>query len=199
MPVLAGANEVADGTSKLDPLGLSFRAMRPSDLDLMHRWLNTPHVRRWWYDEGTSRREIETKYLPLIEGRDTAKPFVILYGDRPIGYIQSYRISTEDDEEYAKLVNVEDSAGVDLFIGEAEYLYRGLGQHVVLGFVSEHIFSDPGIEVCVIGPETKNVAAVRAYEKAGFRFFKTIQVSGEPEPEYLMKLAKEEFESDDVD
>ena len=197
MPVLAGANEVADETSKLDPLRLSFRAMRPSDLDLMHRWLNAPHIRRWWYDEGTSRQEIENQYLPRIEGRDAAKPFVILYGERPIGYIQSYRISNEDDEEYANLVDVEDSAGVDLFIGEAEYLYRGLGQHVVLNFLSEHVFSDPAIEVCVIGPEPKNTAAIRAYEKAGFRFFKTIQIPG-PAPEYLMKLTREELERDSV-
>jgi hypothetical protein len=33
-----------------------------------------------------------------------------------------------------------------------------------------------------------------AYEKAGFRFFKTIQVPGEPEPEYLMRLTRGEFE-----
>ena len=44
------------------------------------------HFRRWWCDEGTSRRETEQKYLPLIE-------------------------------EYANLVDVEASAGVDLFIG----------------------------------------------------------------------------------
>ena len=198
MQILAGANEVSGESSKSDPLRLSFRAMRPSDLDLMHRWLNTPHVRRWWYDEGTSRREIETQYLPRIEGRDAAKPFVILYGERPIGYVQSYRISTEDDEEYANLVDVEDSAGVDLFIGEAEYLYRGLGQHVIQGFLSKHVFSDPRIETSVIGPEPENAAAIRACEKAGFRFFKTIRVPG-PEPEYLMKLTKKELERDNID
>ena len=47
----------------------------------------------------------------------------------------------------------------------------------------------------MIAPEPKNVAATRAYEKAGFRFFKTIQVPIEPEPEYLMKLTREEFET----
>ena len=184
---------MADEPDKLDPRGLSFRSLRSSDLDLLHRWLNTPHVRRWWYDEGTSYQEIEAQYLPRSEGRDAVKPFVILHEDRPIGYIQSYPIS--DDEAYASLVDVEDSAGVDLFIGEAEYLYGGLGRYIVLGFLSEHVFSDPGIEVCVIGPEPKNAAAIRAYEKAGFRPFKEIQVPGEPEPEYLMKLTKEEFEA----
>jgi RimJ/RimL family protein N-acetyltransferase len=50
----------------------------------------------------------------------------------------------------------------------------------------------------VIGPEPKNAAAIRAYEKSGFRFFKSIQVPGEPEPEYLMKLSQQEFEGDEL-
>ncbi len=193
MPVLAKKDEMTDA-GRMDPTGISFRELRSSDLELMHRWLNAPHVRRWWYAEGTSYTEIENEYLPYIEGRDSAKPFVILHENKPIGYIQSYRISAEDDEGYASLVDVDASAGVDLFIGEAEYLHRDLGRHIIQNFLSEHIFSDPEIEVCVIGPEPKNTAAIRAYEKAGFRFFKTIQVPTEPEPEYLMKLTREEFE-----
>ncbi len=179
---------------KLDPREISFRRLQASDLELMHRWLNAPHVRRWWYAEGNSYAEVEEHYLPAIEGGEGTKTFLILHRDDPIGYVQSYRISAEDDETYASLVDVEDSAGVDMFIGEPEYLYRGLGRHVIRRFLSEHVFADPGVEVCVIGPEPKNVAAIRAYEKAGFRFFKTIQAPGEPEPEHLMKLTRREFE-----
>ena len=193
MPVLARRDgvPVEDG---LVPREISFRRLRASDLELMHRWLNAPHVRRWWYAEGNSYAEIEEHYLPAIEGREATKPFLILHRDEPIGYVQSCRISAEDDETYASLVDVEDPAGVDLFIGEPQYLHRGLGGHVIRRFLSEHVFSEPGIAVCVIGPEPKNIAAIRAYEKAGFRFFKTIQVPGEPEPEYLMRLPRGEFE-----
>ena len=183
-------------SGEMDPRGISFRRLRASDLRLMRRWLNTAHVRRWWYAEGTSNTEIEEHYLPAIEGREATKLFLILYESEPIGFIQSYRISAEDDKTYAGLVDVEGSAGVDLFIGEAEYLYRGLGRHVTRRFLSEHVFIDPDVEVCVIGPEPKNIAAIGAYEKAGFRFFKTIQVPGEPEPEYLMRLSRGLFEGD---
>ena len=195
MPVLAARN-VVPVEGALYPRGISFRTLRASDLGLMHRWLNTAHVRRWWYAEGTSYAEIEEHYLPAIEGREATKLFLILYDGGPIGFIQSYRISAEDDETYAGLVGVEDSAGVDLFIGDPEYLYRGLGRHVIRRFLSEHVFSEPGIAVCVIGPEPNNTAAIRAYEKVDFRFFKTIQVPGEPEPEYLMRLFRREFEGD---
>jgi RimJ/RimL family protein N-acetyltransferase len=160
LPVLAGRDgvPVEDG---LDPRKISFRRLRASDLGLMHRWLNAPHVRRWWYAEGNSYAEIEEHYLPAIEGREGTKPFLSLHRGKPIGYVQSYRISAEDDETYASLVDVEDSAGADLFIGEAEYLYRGLGRHVIRRFLSEHVFSEPDVAVCVIGPEPKNTAAIR--------------------------------------
>ncbi|MDQ4127627.1 MAG: GNAT family N-acetyltransferase [Actinomycetota bacterium] len=173
--------------------GLSFRPLRPSDLPLMHRWLNAPHVARWWYGEDASWRGIQEKYFPRIEDREPVEPHVILHGDDPIGYIQAYPIS--HDEEYARLVGVEDSAGVDLFIGEEEYLYRGLGSEILRRFLAEVVFRDEGVQACVIGPEPENVAAIRAYEKAGFRFFKTIQVPAEPEPEYLMKITREGFET----
>jgi RimJ/RimL family protein N-acetyltransferase len=193
LPVLAGMPETG---GRIDPRGLSFRRLRMSDLRLMHRWLNAPHVRRWWYAEGTSYAEIEDHYLPGIEGWDATKLFLILHEEKPIGFVQSYRISADDDEAYANMVDVADSAGVDLFIGEATYLHRDLSQHVIRRFLSAHVFSDPGVKVCVIGPEPNNTAAIRAYEKAGFRFFKTIQVPGEPEPEYLMRLSRTDFEGD---
>ena len=196
MPVLAGTDEMPGKAGRMVPRGITFRELRAPDLPLMHRWLNAPHVRRWWYAEGSSYKEIEEHYLPGIEGRNWTKLFLILYENNPIGFVQSYRITAEDDETYADLVNVANSAGVDMFIGEPEYLYRGLGSHVIRRFLSEHVFSDPEIEACVIGPEPKNAAAIRAYGKAGFRFFKTIQVPGEPEPEYLMKLSRQEFEGD---
>lgn len=199
MPLLAVADEKPFTGDGMDPRWLSFGRLRTPDLDLVRRWLSAPHVRRWWYAEGTSYAEIEEHYLPSIEDRDATKMFLILHENRPIGFIQAYRITAEDDARYANLVDVEDSAGIDLFIGESEYVNRGLGRHVIRRFLSEHVFSDPGVEVCVIGPEPENVAAIRAYEKAGFRFFKTVQVPGEPEPEYLMKLSRGEFEGAGLD
>lgn len=186
-----GGTVVSNSRSESSGRGdIYFRSLRSSDLPLMHRWLNTPHVARWWYGEDASWSGIEERYDPRMERRDPVESYLILHGDKPIGYVQSYLVS--HDEEYASLVGVEDSAGVDLFIGEVEYLYRGLGGKVLRRFLAEVVFRDKGARVCVIGPEPKNVAAIRAYEKAGFRYFKTIQVPGEPEPEYLMRIGREE-------
>lgn len=198
MPVLAKPDEMAGEVGRVDPRWTSPKRLWASDLERMRLWLNAPHVRRRWYEEGTSYQEIEEGYLPRIDAREAPRPFVILHKDKAIGYIQFYLIS---DEGYASLVEVEDSAGVELFVGETEYLYRTLGKHIVRSFLFEHVFSDLGIAVCVTGPdvtgpEPKNAAAIRAYEKAGFRYFKSTHVPGEPED--LMMLGREEFERDVV-
>jgi aminoglycoside 6'-N-acetyltransferase len=198
LPVLAKPDEMAGEVGRVDPRWTSPKRLWASDLERMHLWLNAPHVRRRWYEEGTSYQEIEEGYLPRTDGREAPRPFVILHKDKAIGYIQSHLIS---DEGYASLVEVEDSAGVELFVGETEYLYRTLGKNIVRSFLFEHVFSDLGIAVCVTGPdvtgpEPKNAAAIRAYEKAGFRYFKSTHVPGEPED--LMMLGREEFERDVV-
>lgn len=174
------------------PEEIGFRRLAAAEIPLIHRWLHTPHVVRWWYDDAGPYEEVEERYLAYIEGREPVDPYLILHGGRlPIGYIQTYRVS--DDEEYAGLVGVEGSAGVDLFIGEEEFLHKGLGAFVLRCFLEEVVFAEEGIEACVIGPEPGNAAAIRAYGKAGFRYFKTIRVPEEAEPEYLMKLTREEF------
>jgi RimJ/RimL family protein N-acetyltransferase len=186
---------MAGEVGRVDPRWTSPKRLWASDLERMHLWLNAPHVRRRWYEEGTSYQEIEEGYLLRIDAREAPRPFVTLHKDKAIGYIQFYLIS---DEGYASLVEMEDSAGVELFVGETEYLYRTLGKHIVRSFLFEHVFSDLGIAVCVTGPEPKNAAAIRAYEKAGFRYFKSTYVPGESEPEDLMMLGREKFERDVV-
>src|SRR5262249_7750269 len=104
---------------------------------------------------------------------------------KPIGYIQAYWIG--DHNEYARALQVgPGSAGVDLFIGEPEFVHRGLGSVILRQFVRETVFDRMGARYCVIGPEVGNIIAIRAYEKAGFTYLKTVQVPGERAPEYLM-------------
>lgn len=173
----------------IDSAGLGFRRLRASDLPLIYRWLHTPHVARWWYRDVGTYEEVSDHYYAYIEGREPVEPYLILCGKQPIGYIQTYRVS--DDEEYADLVGITDSAGVDLFIGEEGLLYGGLGPRIVRRFLEEVVFTGEGIEVCVIDPEPENRAAIRAYEKAGFWYFKSVDTS--EGPAYLMKLTKSAF------
>jgi aminoglycoside 6'-N-acetyltransferase len=107
---------------------------------------------------------------------------------------QHYRIG--DSPEYAEAVALdEDAIGVDLFIGEAELVGRGHGPAMLRQFLREVAFPFHGMDVCVIGPSVTNAAAIRAYEKAGFRALKEVRVPGEPDAEYLMRLTSAELNS----
>ncbi len=107
---------------------------------------------------------------------------------------QHYRIG--DDRDYAEALALgEDAVGVDLFIGEADLIGRGHGSRMVVQFLRDVAFPFHGIDVCVIGPSVKNIAAIRAYEKAGFRALREVRVPGEPDPEFLMRVTAGELTS----
>ena len=166
------------------------------DIPLMHRWLNMPHVKQWYNHESdtSSLESIVEMYADPIRGEDPAHPFVILYAGVPVGHIQSYRI--RDFPEYCRATGLGDeaqrSAGLDVFIGELAYVHRGLGPKVLREFMRQVVFVEPDINACVIGPQPDNRAAIRAYEKAGFKYLKTIQPPGESTEEYLMIIGRKE-------
>jgi RimJ/RimL family protein N-acetyltransferase len=75
-----------------------------------------------------------------------------------------------DYPEYQELIAVEDGvAGVDLLIGEADSIGRGIGSEALDRFVRDIVFSDPEIHACIADPDAENHASLRAFEKAGFR------------------------------
>lgn len=182
---------VPDYYEVVGPGMIHFRALDRGDLPLMHRWRNTPHVVEWW-PEALSLDQIVAKYSPRIDGKEDVRCFVIVHRDTPIGYIQEYAV--EANSEYAQhIAPAERGAGIDLFIGEIEFVHRGLGAQVIRQFLKDIVFADAGVESCIIDPSISNRVAIRAYEKAGFRFLKTITNPREPEPQHLMRISRVEF------
>jgi len=184
-----------ESSKELD--AVSFSSLNETDFELMYKWLNTDFVKRWYSKRNWTFDEIVENYTPYIQKQKlTGEPvesFTIVYEGKKIGYIQTYLL--KDYPEYNMLVQPGDgSSGIDLFIGEREYLHKGLGSKIIRKFIREKIFCNTYINKCVIGPEPGNAAAIRAYEKAGFRYVKTIQVPDETEPEYIMELLRTDME-----
>lgn len=197
MPPLRGTmtgNPAPDPEGVLDPAAVGFRQMTPDDLLLMHRWLQTPHVLEWWWGGvAPSYEDVAEKYGPRIRGQEPTDPYLILHAGQPVGYIQTYRI--RDYPEYAAAVDMdEEASGVDLFIGEADYLHKGLGSHILRRFLRHIVFAPGDVASCIIGPSAANAIAIRAYEKAGFRYLKTIPAENEPTPEYLMRISRADLQ-----
>jgi RimJ/RimL family protein N-acetyltransferase len=146
---------------------IGFRPLAADELPLLHEWLQREHVQLWWTDRETYD-EVVRHYLPAIEGSAPTDLYLILSDGRPVGFIQTYRVS--DYPEYRDLVAVEEGvAGVDLFVAEPELTGRGFGSEALRRFVADIVFSDPEIHACVADPDAENIASLRAFEKAGFR------------------------------
>jgi ribosomal protein S18 acetylase RimI-like enzyme len=65
-------------------------------------------------------------------------------------------------------------------------MYHGIGPRVIDRFVNEIVFADGGVNACIAGPSEGNAASIRAFQKAGFRRWKTVR-AGESEPECVMR------------
>jgi len=192
--VLTTTSAAVAGTSAP---AFTFRPLRDEDLGLVRAWLLRPHVRRWYDDVAGETYPDDTiaDYGLAMHGEDPTDYFVVELDGRPIGQIQSYLI--DDEPEYAAMLELGRPAfGIDLFIGEPELIGRGHGPALIRAFLRDVGFSRYGVDLCVIGPATSNVAAIRAYEKAGFRFLKNyLEPETREPPHYLMELSRAEFDA----
>lgn len=175
----------------LDRQLINFRRLQKNDLKYMHKWLNHGLVAKWYSKKQLTMEEVVEKYLPYINNEKPTQAYLILYDDNPVGYIQTYKI--EDYPEYLKVIDIEENAsGIDLFIGEEKYINRGLGKYIISKFLEEIVFNFFDSESCILGPEPGNIAAIKTYEKVGFKHVKTVQT--EDGFEYVMRIGKDEFQ-----
>jgi aminoglycoside 6'-N-acetyltransferase len=145
-------------------------------------------VRRWWNDDPSEHDYPEgtlAEWRTAVLGEDPTDMFVIHLGDRPIGVIQSYRVQDYPDyvEELGGLSGP--AVSLDLFIGEPDLIGIGHGPAILRAFLP-FAFERYRLDYCVIGPSKSNVPAIRAYEKAGFRYLKEYREEDTTDPAHLL-------------
>jgi RimJ/RimL family protein N-acetyltransferase len=163
--------------------------MAADDLRLLHEWLQRPHVRRWYGDRKTYE-EVVDHYLPAIEGRDPTDHYIVVLDGRPIGMLQTYVVA--DYPEYAAAVGIADrqTAGTDILVGIEELTGKGIGTEILRRFTTDVVFARPETTSIVADPDSRNVASVRAFEKAGFRLVREFVDPSDGQTHALMRLAR---------
>jgi aminoglycoside 6'-N-acetyltransferase len=91
--------------------------------------------------------------------------FVVECSDVPIGYIQSWDPHAEANHPCRD--QPLGTRGIDQFIGEVELTGRGHGTAFIRLFV-ERLFKG-GAPRVITDPNPRNLRAIRAYAKAGFK------------------------------
>jgi len=140
--------------------GYGFSPVTAADLPRLRRWLEKPHVARWWPDAGAGVAEI---------ARGLEEPgfaaYLVWHGGRPFAYLQVYDPFAEAGHPYRD--HPAGSRGLDTIIGVSAMRGRGHGP-AMLSVMAERLFA-AGAPRLLIDPDPANERAIRAYEKAGFR------------------------------
>jgi aminoglycoside 6'-N-acetyltransferase len=127
---------------------LVLRPLAERDAPALLRIHATPEVRRWWGEPDDG--------FPLADEPDATR-LTVEVGGTVAGMVQYWE---EPEPKYRH-------AGIDLFLDPAVH-GRGIGTEVVRRVV-RHLIDERGHQRVTIDPAADNEAAIRSYEKAGFR------------------------------
>jgi aminoglycoside 6'-N-acetyltransferase len=150
--------------SRASQTGIALRPATPEDRFLIRRWLADPEVQAWWGSAAGAEAGIT-----LAMGSATALPRIIECDGRPIGYAHAVEVGVWAEERPEDL-----PAGtwdIDMLIGSGEHRGQGLG-HAALVLLTGEVFATTLAVACSAVVSIRNEAAVRAYERAGFRWLR---------------------------
>jgi aminoglycoside 6'-N-acetyltransferase len=157
---------------------LRFDPLREEDLPMLFGWLQQPHVREFYQRDIPVWDEIRAQYLKAAARNSPTRRFIIST-DRPIGFIQAWRIA--DSADYTAHWGVSTGISLDLLIGEPEFVGQGWGRRILTRFLHEVAFPlFPQDEICWIIHDHRNERAMRASTAAGFRHSHDVTVHGFP-------------------
>jgi len=141
-----------------------------NDVPLLTRWFNEPHVQHFYSLRTWREEEVGAKFKNQDK---TIESFIVYLEEKPIGYIQKYPVNHHPwpHQDLSSLI-IKEAAGLDLFIGEKDYLYKGLGQKIIENFLKEHIW--PYFAYCIVDPDARNLASQKLFKKCGFRYSQSL-------------------------
>lgn len=146
---------------------VTLRAFDPRrDSEMLLRWLARPHVAKWW---GDAARAMEHARL-CAPGSHA----LIVADGAPVGYL-CWQDPPREELEAAGLTDLPGGlVDIDILIGEAELLGRGVGSRA-LAILLARLRSEQAVAFAGLGTSVSNTNAIRCYSKAGFRLFREFQ------------------------
>lgn len=166
-------------------MNITFQPLAISHFPLLLQWLETPHVKAWWdQDVNWTPKLIEQKFGSYVhqikhsklKNKLTEKPtyaYIISCDEIPIGYIQYYnKYDFSHEQEYEMIELSENCGAIDWYIGEPNFIGKGIGSKALSMFLDNYIF--PKFDHVFVDSESKNTGAIKAYEKVGFKEIKRV-------------------------
>ncbi len=144
------------GMAEIANLAPTLRPITDGDRFRVRRWLREPHVAQWFGSRGAAEAAVT-----LAEQSQTALVRIIEHGGVAIGYAHALDIGDAQVPPGAWTA--------DVFIGVPEWRGRGLGAQA-LALLARDVFATTLATGLNVRVAVRNEAAVRAIEKAGFKW-----------------------------
>lgn len=144
------------------------------DLPDIHSWMNDPEVARFW--EMAQPSEQIQAYLREQVRSGHSTPYIGCIDGVPMSYWELYRADL--DPLAGHYVSRPRDAGVHLLLGPAGFRGRGLGVRLLRAVSDWQLSVDPYASRVVAEPDIRNARSVRAFEQAGFRKTREIDLPG---------------------
>jgi aminoglycoside 6'-N-acetyltransferase len=140
---------------------LRMRAATAADVPLLARWNDMPQVRAAVSDDGL--RGFSCDWAEELRPHDHGY-FVAEADGRPIGTMVI--VDPARDPYWGPMP--PGLRAIDIWIGEPEYLGRGLGTGM-MRWALARCFAEPEVTAVLVDPLARNTRAHRFYERLGFR------------------------------
>ncbi len=149
---------------------ITFRNLNNSESDfkLLYKWCNQDFIYEWFEQRVLSYEEIVVKYTNKLNNKKQ-ELLIIQCDGKDIGYTQIYKYDNK-----ININNYNNLYEYDLFIGDKDYLSKGIGT-IIVKEINNLIYSKYEADGIILRPFKRNIRAIKCYEKCNFKIIKEYQ------------------------
>ena len=163
---------------------LQFSPAQEKHRDVIHQWLQKPHVTEWFYGTG-----LENTYRFLedyLSGSEALSFWLAFDKNHPFALFITSPIKKPTDELSYLCQERGPAITLDILIGDPYYLGLGLACPLIQRFIRSCY---PEASEVLIEPEKTNAKAIHVYQKAGFEIVHETIPAHSPHPHLMMRLS----------
>lgn len=152
-----------------------FRALQlATDLELVHGWMQQPHVVPWWELQGPV--ELVREFLERQAALTHLDQWIATDDERsPFAYVETYRVP---DDVLAEHYDARPGdRGFHLLVGPGELLGSGIAQALVRHLVTR-LLGQYGIDRVVCEPDARNTRMLTLCRTLGASDIATVELGG---------------------
>lgn len=164
---------------------IEIKPLQLNDLSTLFEWMKQEHLYPFYMRERPEQNSFNKKFTPRIGFGDKTKSYMVSLSGQQFGYIQWY-LNRNHPDYGASLLGKETGVSFDYFIGDPNFLGKGLGVKMLeemIFLIKKDLISED--RIFYVGHDKENISAIRCSEKAGFIFEKDFIEKEKPSTLYV--------------